>query len=43
MGFYMPLDLDSLSGEVATLQVDTGDRKDGPVEPLLCDIKFGYC
>ncbi|MCA9985903.1 MAG: Rieske 2Fe-2S domain-containing protein [Anaerolineales bacterium] len=42
-GFYQPLDLNSLNGTVATLQVDTGDRKDGPTQPLLCDIKFGYC
>ena len=41
-GFWQPLDVDSL-GAVATLQVDTGDRKDGPTEALLCDVKFGYC
>ena len=42
-GFWQPLDLESLSGTVASLSVDTGDRKDGPTEALLCDIKFGYC
>jgi cytochrome b6-f complex iron-sulfur subunit len=39
-GFYLEFELPA---NTAKLQVDTGDRVDGPVTPLLCDIVFGTC
>ena len=42
-GFWQPLDIEPFAGQIASFQIDTGDRKEGPTEPLLCDIKFGYC
>ncbi len=39
-GFYKPL---IIPDGTVKLQVDTGDRKDGPAQDLLCRIKFGYC
>lgn len=39
-GFYEAFELPANTDR---LQVDTGDRVDGPTDPLLCDVVFGTC